>query len=148
MTTIRADVVRLVLDIDTSTTGEITSTGPVAIYRAHLDARRLDGRPLTEAEAALIATVTSDEARYAGHLISLHKQAHAAAAADFERMQYLMGYYVAELESTASVGEFLACIPAYEQAEFEMLMDRVNGYPSEETAYFDAYRRALAELDA
>src|ERR1700722_18654296 len=90
---IRGDVVRLILDVDHSTVHldpELTpDTVTAALYRAHLAARHEDGRPLTEAEAVLAATVTRSELDYVGLLLKLRGEADSAARADHRRIAEL-----------------------------------------------------------
>jgi len=154
ITDIRGDVVRLLLDIDPATVHldpELTpDTVTAALYRAHLAARHEDGRPLTEAEAVLAATVTRSELDYAGLLLKLRSDAASAAMADHRRIAELVSAYPAGL----TLAELLGQLPGDLQAELEVLVDRVsdaNGrlaHPdAEESAHYDSYRRALAELD-
>lgn len=151
---IRGDVVRLILDVDTSTVhldpGLTPDTVAAALYRAHLTARHEDGRPLTEAEAVLAATLTGPELDYVKLLVKLHGDAVNAAMADHRRVGELMRPYPRDL----TIRDLLGQLPADEQAEMEILVDRVsddNGrlaHPdAEETVHYDSYRRALAELD-
>jgi hypothetical protein len=151
---IRGDVVRLILDVDTSTVHldpDITpDTVAAALYRAHLAARHEDGRPLTEAEAVLAATVTGPELDYVKLLMKLHSDAVSAALADHRRIGELMKHYPRNL----TIKELLGQLPADVQAEMEILVDRLsdaNGrlaYPDAEgTVHYGDYRRALAELD-
>jgi hypothetical protein len=151
---IRGDVVRLILDVDPGTVHiepELTQGNvAAALYRAHLAARHEDGRPLTEDEAVLAATITRSELDYVGLLLKLHGDAVNAAAADHRRIAELMKPYPRDL----TLGDLLGQLPADVQAEMEILVDRVsdgNGrlaHPqAEETIHYDTYRRALAELD-
>jgi len=152
---IRGDVVRLILDVDTSTVHldpDITpGTVAASLYRAHLAARHGDGRPLTEAEAVLAATVTGPELDYVKLLMKLRADAASAAMADHRRIGELMRPHPRNL----TIKELLGRLPADVQAEMEILVDRVsdaNGclaHPeAEETVHYDAYRRALGALDA
>lgn len=151
---IRGDVVRLILDVDTSTIvldQELTQSNvAAALYRAHLAARHEDGRPLTEAEAVLAATVTGPELDYARLLMKLHADAASAALADHQRIGELIKPYPRNL----TIKELLGRLPADVQAELEILVDRVsdgNGrlaHPeAEETVHYESFRRALAELN-
>lgn len=151
---IRGDVVRLILDVDTSTVRldpELTpDTVAAALYRAHLGARHGDGRPLTEDEAVLAATVTGPELDYVKLLVDLRADASSAGMADHRRIEELMGPYPRNLTTK----DLMEQLPADVQAEMEILVDRVsdgNGrlaHPdAEETVHYDSYRRALAELD-
>lgn len=151
---IRGDVVRLILDVDTSTVHldpEVTpGTVAAALYRAHLAARHEDGRPLTEAEAVLAATVTGAELDYVRLLMKLRADAASAALADHRRIGELMRPYPRDL----TLRDLLGQLPADVQAEMEIIVDRVsdgNGrlaHPQAEgTVHYDSYRRALAELD-
>lgn|SRR5487761_650015 len=153
-TEIRGDVVRLILDVDPATVHlgqELTpDTVATALYRAHLAARHEDGRPLTQAEAVLAATVTGPELDYVRLLMKLHADAASAAMADHRRIGELMKPYPRDL----TISELLGQLPGDEQAEMEILVDRVsdgNGClarpDAEETVHYDSYRRALAELD-
>ena len=151
---IRGDVVRLILDVDTSTVHvdpELTpDTVAAALYRAHLAARHKDGRPLTEDEAVLAATVTGAELDYAKMLVNLRADASSAALADHRRIEELIRPYPRDL----AIKDLLGQLPADVQAEMEILVNRVsdgNGrlaHPdAKETVHYDSYRRALAELD-
>jgi len=151
---IRGDVVRLILDVDTSTfhlDPEITpDTVASALYRAHLAARHQDGRPLTEDEAVLAATVTGPELDYVNLLVNLRADAVNAALADHQRIDELMRPYPRDL----TIRDLLGQLPADVQAEMEILVDRVsdsNGRlarpDAKETVHYDSYRRALAALD-
>ncbi|HEX3957846.1 MAG TPA: hypothetical protein VHZ03_14605 [Trebonia sp.] len=153
-TDIRGDVVRLILDVDHTTVhlGPELTQGNVAaaLYRAHLAARHEDGRPLTEDEAVLAATVTGPELDYVKLLVDLHSDAASAAEADHRRIVELMKPYPRDLTITDLLGQ----LPADVQAEMEILVDRVSGgngclaHPqAQETVHYDSYRRALAELD-
>jgi hypothetical protein len=154
ITNIRGDVVRLILDVDPATVhlGPDLTEGNVAaaLYRAHLAARHEDGRPLTEDEAVLAATVTGPELDYVKRLVDLRADAVNAAQADHGRIVELMKPYPSDLTISALLGR----LPADVQAEMEILVDRVsdgNGdlaHPqAEETVHYESYRRALAELD-
>ena len=151
---IRGDVVRLILDVDVSTVyldPELTPESVVAaLYRAHLAARHQDGRPLTEAEAVLAATVTGPELDYVKLLLKLHDDAVNAALADHQRIKELIKPYPRDL----TIKDLLGQLPADVQAEMEILVDRVSdsdgrvAHPqAEETVHYETYRRALAELD-
>jgi hypothetical protein len=151
---IRGDVVRLILDVDTSSVDldpELTpDTVAAALYRAHLAARHRDGRPLTEDEAVLAATVTGPELDYAKRLVNLHADAANAALADHQRIGELMKPYPRDL----TIRDLLERLPADLQVELEILVDRVsdgNGRlarpDAKETVHYDSYRRALAALD-
>src|ERR1700722_7424454 len=149
---IRGDVVRLILDVDHSTVHldpELTpDTVTAALYRAHLAARHEDGRPLTEAEAILAATVTGPELDYVKLLVTLRSDAASAVMADHWRIAELVSAYPAGL----TLAELLGQLPGDLQAELEVLVDRVSdGYGRlgrpEETSHYAAFRGALAELD-
>ena len=151
---IRGDVVRLILDVDHTTVHldqELTpDTVAAALYRAHLSARHEDGRPLTEDEAVLAATVTGPELDYVKLLVNLRADAVNAALADHRRIEALMRPYPRDL----TIRDLLERLPADVQVEMEILVDRVsdgNGrlaHPdAEETVHYDSFRRALAELD-
>ena len=151
---IRGDAVRLLLDVDTSTVHldpETTrDTVAAALYRAHLFARHKDGRPLTEDEAALAATVTGPELDYAKMLVDLRADASSAALADYQRIGELTRPYPRDL----AIGDLLGQLPGDSQAELELLVDRLsdgNGrlaHPeAQETIHYDSFRRAMAELD-
>lgn len=151
--TIRGDVVRLIYGADGSTVRVNPAFDPAnpqtEIYRAHLDARHKDGRLFTADEAALAATVTRAELGYVLHLSKLFTEAVNAARADYQRVEEIMRPYQAE-----TIRELLTLLPADQQAEMEILIDRISGPDGcldpggESTVHYDAYRRALAELDA
>jgi len=112
--------------------------------------RHRDGRPLTEDEAVLAATVTGPELDYVKLLVNLRADAVYAALADHQRIDELMKPYPRDL----TIRDLLEQLPADVQAEMEILVDRVsdgNGrlaHPhAKETVHYDNYRRALAELD-
>jgi hypothetical protein len=152
---IRGDVVRLLLDVDHSTVHvdpDLTpDTVAAGLYRAHRVARHEDGQPLTEAEAVLAATVSGAELDYVALLMRLHSDAVSAAQADHQRITEIMKPYPRDMATR----DLLEQLPADQQAELEILIDRVsnaNGRlarpQAEETTHYDSYRRALAELDS
>src|ERR1700728_1909006 len=114
---IRGDVVRLIFDVDTSTVHvdpEITpDTVAAALYRAHLAARHKDGRPLTEDEAVLAATVTGPELDYVKLLVNLRADASSAALADHRRIDELIRPYPRDL----AIKDLLGQLPCDVQAE-------------------------------
>lgn len=112
MTTVRSDIVALLLDIDFD-----KSAPPDHLVH-------MDGRPFTAWETHRVGEAQRPEFESARQFAETAMDFHESKLADANRMEELLGRYAAGLPGTTPISQVRALMTAAEQAELDEILGR------------------------